>query len=233
VGNTILPRHETAGGISCSSCIYIQKATNPDLDPPADSVLWLAENISVLGNILGVLENPAATGGRNSAIIDMTASDKNNFLSNQFELDTNTTAYWLDVAGVNKYLGDARIMHNNGNGVGVGTDSPRTAMEVLGTIRATRPDSVDEFIDLVSSSGRNDIISRSNVSDAQKLFINSTTDDSNTPYTGGAVAIHLRTMGVDRFVVDEQHIRALNLPTSSSGLPSGALWNDSGTVKVV
>lgn len=45
------------------------------------------------------------------------------------------------------------------------------------------------------------------------------------------------TAGSDLTLSDMQHpisaLTLLNLPTSPTGLPSGSVWNDSGTLKIV
>lgn len=55
----------------------------------------------------------------------------------------------------------------------------------------------------------------------------------STRYT--SVLIETMTAGVlaEKFRVTSYGIRALNLPTSSAGLVSGDIWNDSGTLKIV
>lgn len=68
--------------------------------------------------------------------------------------------------------------------------------------------------------------------------------NSNRPYltiqTGGDVSDSvmllrlLDSLGVCNFcVTGEGYIIARNLPTSPTGLESGTIWNDSGTLKVV
>lgn len=45
------------------------------------------------------------------------------------------------------------------------------------------------------------------------------------------------TAGSDLTQTDMQHpisaLTLINLPTSSAGLPSGSVWNDGGTLKIV
>lgn len=51
--------------------------------------------------------------------------------------------------------------------------------------------------------------------------------------TGGAKPIIFGTLDQERMRIDGSGRIIMQLPTSSAGLPSGALWNDSGTVKIV
>jgi len=57
--------------------------------------------------------------------------------------------------------------------------------------------------------------------------------DSGVIHGSNADEIGIATGGVQRFLVSNSGINMSNLPTSSAGLSSGDLWNDSGTIKIV
>lgn len=62
--------------------------------------------------------------------------------------------------------------------------------------------------------------------------VDSTGVASFQPLDLNGSVVTLSVQGVQKFKIDENGYVIPNLPTSASGLPAGALWNDSGTVKV-
>lgn len=66
------------------------------------------------------------------------------------------------------------------------------------------------------------------------IYIKNTSDKCIIDYVGGSGGIEFQVEGTLQMKIAENgRISMYNLPTSSAGLSTGDLWNDSGTVKIV
>jgi hypothetical protein len=240
VGNAFLPKDQTnpnpVTNTRCASGIYIQSATNDDLSPPDNAYSWPGINNLISNNIFGILQSDGATGGRNAAIIDMVGNGSNSYTNNKFVLNGTAFAYWVNDSGSNGYYGDPWIMHAGSAGFGIGTDAPTQPLTVVNIIRSEV--SVNDAIELIPGTATHTIKSTSPANSAQKLFINATTDASNTTPTGGAIGLNLRVLNVDKIScnIDDVQVQTplrlrsyatASLPTS--GISAGSIAYDSTT----
>lgn len=201
-GNIIGTKNPTnatpATNLRCALGIYIQSATNDDLTPPDDTYLWPAINNIISDNFFYILQADNAIGGRNAAIADMVGDGSNFYVFNKIITGGSSFSYYVNSFGSNVFLGSPWLLHPSATGFGIGTDNPQGPLHVIGDSIVGRKANTTQFIRSKSIAGGNQITSLSTTSSANKLFINATTDDSDTTPTGGAVGLNLRVLNLDK-----------------------------------
>jgi hypothetical protein len=221
--------------------IYMTSATNNDLDPPDNTYLWQAQNNLIVGNFFHVLQVDTATGGRNAAIVDMKGDGTNHYINNKIVKGGTAIDYWVNDGGSNGFLGDPWIHHQSAVGYGIGTNVPEAPLHVIGNVRAGRKENTTQYLQQEVAASVNRLVSYSTASSANKLFINATTDGSNTTPTGGAVGLNLRVLNVDKVACNIDDVQLVvplrlrsyatgSLPTS--GILAGTIAYDSTTSTV-
>jgi hypothetical protein len=154
---------------------------------------------------------------------------------------TSESTYLLDVNGTARVSGNATITGNIILGTG-GTQISTTSLNV--TASGSDGFSFGNSFSITATSGtyyflrvNNNIAPTSGTAVVNQFLIQGTVNQ-----TGGANGI-TRGLYVNATLTSAADFRAIetergnvvfkNLPTSSAGLPSGAIWNDGGTLKIV
>ena len=133
------------------------------------------------------------------------------------------------------YSNSAEVMRINSDGnVGIGTDSPDSQLHLLSTsanVSALTIQDNDRKLEL----GRDQIAVKNTSGSVSNLYIN---PSGNTALatSSGSVGIGIATPSEKLEVDGTIKATAINfsgLPTSSTGLSTGDVWNDGGTLKIV
>ena len=149
---------------------------------------------------------------------------------------SGTVGYLSKFSGTKKISNS--ILFQSSNNIGIGTNSPSYTLDVVGSIRTSQR--------LYIGSGTNtasQFYVKGNVTDFYLAFESAgggavmyVTPSGNTSIGTYQDTYKLAVAGSfasPKIIDDGSNIKLLSIPTSSTGLPSGAIWSDSGTLKIV
>jgi hypothetical protein len=167
-----------------------------------------------------------------------------------FKNDNNTSGFdigQLNGSGADSYIyqranaslilgtnNTERLRITSGGNVGIGTSSPTRLVDVQAA-------NVEQGVSVTSTTGTNAAFYGANNGAGSFYFglDNSAGTSFGTAYTGaiyrsGAYPITFYTNAVERMrIKSDGKINFSSLPTSATGLSSGDIWNDGGTLKIV
>jgi hypothetical protein len=171
--NVIKPVAAVTG---CDIGVYVQVGTDPD------GVVFQSNNNTVCNNTVQVLET--APGFTNAGIVDMV---NNTYIHGNRVLNT-TAGYDIQVndGGVDGSVGSNRVVRYTDNGVGFGGAIPEAPLHSSTSARVSFPDDTasTRYMEIIASASH-EFFSYSPTTNGRNLIINATTDNLDTPRTGG------------------------------------------------
>lgn len=127
----------------------------------------------------------------------------------------------------NYAVNEARVLHQNASGVGVGTSNPQAPLHVVGKTRIARSGVPTQYVEIDGSAGFTEVKSFSDPTAAKGMRFSITTDNLNTPPTSGNCDAVFDQLGVEKFrVKDSGQISLFPFAGTPGRLGNGDMWLD-------
>ena len=230
-GNVLKPDVETdeSSTASCATGVYITGAYG---DGDESGTYYDCRNVSVYDNDIQVLTRAGNENNGGVVARFVTADSLAEFIAhgNRITVPSGVPDMICTLVGVDSLRqanGVQRI--KTGVGLGVGGANPTAPFEVAGNLIVGRKSDAARQIEIDVDRGTGAVIaSRSPPASARNMFLNATTDLSNTAPTGGAVSLNMQVLGVTGVQINATRQVFFPAVATSAVAPNAILDSGSG-----